>query len=353
MFTKEQAAIVKGMLARGDKQHDIAAYFGENSGRVIDVKFGDKYADVVATPMDKLPPPYRAPGMALIDTTMALVDQVCVLEELIATTPPASPSVVLEICPDLAKHILETRNNNNRDVRPAKIKLFVRAMLGDPGWFLTGDTVKFGVNGELLDGQNRFRASVLANIPIRTHIVFGVDPAAFAVLDSGAGRTSGDTFKVAGVRNHGIASQATRWLMIFDNPKMDRGISISNADLFEYYVKRVNHDLLESSIQRAKKTNRRTLPKGSLAAMMYLFTKRDAKTAAIFAHDLEKNMRSARCLADKIDWLKEQTGSRVKETIVTALTVRTWNSYRSEDLIRRRDDTRLRWTDDEPHPTIE
>jgi hypothetical protein len=28
------AAIIKGMLARGDRQHDIAAWFGVNAGRV-------------------------------------------------------------------------------------------------------------------------------------------------------------------------------------------------------------------------------------------------------------------------------------------------------------------------------
>ena len=39
MISKADAAIVFGMLKRGDKQHDIAAYFGENPGRVIDVKF--------------------------------------------------------------------------------------------------------------------------------------------------------------------------------------------------------------------------------------------------------------------------------------------------------------------------
>ena len=32
-LTEEDAAIAKGMLARGDRQHDVAAWFGVNGGR--------------------------------------------------------------------------------------------------------------------------------------------------------------------------------------------------------------------------------------------------------------------------------------------------------------------------------
>ena len=54
------ASLVKGMLARGDKQHDIAAYFGVNAGRVADVKTGKKHRDVVAAPDAALPSPGAA-----------------------------------------------------------------------------------------------------------------------------------------------------------------------------------------------------------------------------------------------------------------------------------------------------
>ena len=40
----EDAAIVKGMLARGDRQHDIAAWFGVNGGRIGEISTGAKFA---------------------------------------------------------------------------------------------------------------------------------------------------------------------------------------------------------------------------------------------------------------------------------------------------------------------
>lgn len=51
------AAIAKGMLARGDKQHDIAAYFGVNGGRIAEIASGDRFAEVRAADPADLPPP--------------------------------------------------------------------------------------------------------------------------------------------------------------------------------------------------------------------------------------------------------------------------------------------------------
>lgn len=56
-LTEIDAAIVKGMLARGDRQHDIAAWFGVNGGRVGDISTGAKFSTVIAASTDKLPPP--------------------------------------------------------------------------------------------------------------------------------------------------------------------------------------------------------------------------------------------------------------------------------------------------------
>lgn len=53
----EDAAIVKGMLVRGDRQHDIAAWFGVNAGRVAEIASGVRFATVAVAPEAALPPP--------------------------------------------------------------------------------------------------------------------------------------------------------------------------------------------------------------------------------------------------------------------------------------------------------
>ncbi len=57
-FTYRETQLVKGMLMRGDKQHDIASYFGVNGGRVGEVSSGKcDYPNAPPASADKLPPP--------------------------------------------------------------------------------------------------------------------------------------------------------------------------------------------------------------------------------------------------------------------------------------------------------
>ncbi len=49
--------VVMGMLMRGDKNHDIAAWFGENPARVVEVENGTMFGSVPpAAKADDLPP---------------------------------------------------------------------------------------------------------------------------------------------------------------------------------------------------------------------------------------------------------------------------------------------------------
>lgn len=60
-LTEADAAIIKGMLARGDRQHDIAAWFGVNGGRIAEIATGATFGKVKAS-YHQLPPsgPYPA-----------------------------------------------------------------------------------------------------------------------------------------------------------------------------------------------------------------------------------------------------------------------------------------------------
>ena len=56
-LSSEDAALVKGMLARGDRQHDVAAWFGVNGGRIGEISTGARFADVKPADAADLPPP--------------------------------------------------------------------------------------------------------------------------------------------------------------------------------------------------------------------------------------------------------------------------------------------------------
>jgi hypothetical protein len=65
----EEAAIIKGQLARGDLQQDITAYWGTNSGRVAEINRGQRYAWLEPAPPSALPPP----GAPIVAATAATI----------------------------------------------------------------------------------------------------------------------------------------------------------------------------------------------------------------------------------------------------------------------------------------
>lgn len=69
-LTEQDAAIVKAMLARGDRQHDIAAWFGVNGGRIAEIATRRRFRSVEPAERSNLPP--RGPYPSGMDTTLAL-----------------------------------------------------------------------------------------------------------------------------------------------------------------------------------------------------------------------------------------------------------------------------------------
>jgi hypothetical protein len=65
-LTASDAGLIRGMIHRGDRHHDIAAFFGVNQGRIAEVKYGSRFPGVLPANPDELPPkgPYLAPRAA-------------------------------------------------------------------------------------------------------------------------------------------------------------------------------------------------------------------------------------------------------------------------------------------------
>lgn len=83
-FNNGEIALVKGMIARGDRQSDVAAYFGVNGGRISEVNTGKKGAEISAAPQDQLPEP--GPYFASGRSTIRARETLTALRELIDET---------------------------------------------------------------------------------------------------------------------------------------------------------------------------------------------------------------------------------------------------------------------------
>lgn len=69
-LSERDAATIKAMIARGDRQHDIAAWYGVNGGRIGEIASGQRFANIKPEDNANLPPPGPYPSGR--DATIAL-----------------------------------------------------------------------------------------------------------------------------------------------------------------------------------------------------------------------------------------------------------------------------------------
>jgi len=292
-------------------------------------------------------------GERKIRAAMPLNEQIAMLGELIARPP--TNSRVIEFSPQLAEYVLTTLNRNNRPMKPAKIKKYAVDLTAGL-WGLTGDTVKFGVDGLLKDGQNRLSACVRTGRPMATHVVFGIDPQLFSRMDIGKNRTGGDVFAIAGISYAGHVAAAVRWLLILtgEDPS-DRGAQFTNEDLLRAYREKFDADRLESSIQAALAVRKACHhPVGPLAALHYLFSERSDKKADEFfdewATGRAKKARSpSRYLQKTLVEVAASSNNRVHENVRNALIIKAWNAFISGRSVSKAD---MRHAISDPMPKI-
>jgi hypothetical protein len=244
---------------------------------------------------------------------------------------PPMTSVVISIDPTSAQTILETRNEGNRPPKPNKVQQFARD-LEDGRWGLTGDTIKFGTNGVLLDGQNRLAASVRGNKPIRTHVVFGIDPALFGRMDIGKPRNAADILHIAGYAYASTLASAVRWAYLLDNDPYVR--STFQPD-FVLELARNEYPDIEPFLKKGRDVNRQFAhPAGQTAALLYKFSKSDQAKADEFLSVWLSGKRSGKAqIIDTMQALlhsqKANNNGRIHELARAAVIIKAWNFFKA------------------------
>lgn len=335
----QEAAIVKGMLARGDFQHDIAAHFSINPGRIADIKNGIKHGDVKPAAIAALPALTKTGRY--IDPKAPVEKQYEQLKAFIERPPEGSRVLVLS--PALSELVLENLNVNNRKPRLKNIKRFANALSAGK-WQLTGDTIKFSKEGLLLDGQNRLRGILRSQIAMKTHVVFGIDKEAFASIDANAVRTNADTFKVAMIDNPKITAPAVRHLIIGN----DRGRTVENAEALLYLREHVDYERLQYWVGKSIEIGT-VLSRPILAALLYRFSAKNERLCERFALDLKSNKGNGKKLLDQIKDIRKQSFGRIHENVYSALLTITWNAYRANKPVTK---AMLKWDESKDFPVI-
>ena len=208
--------------------------------------------------------------MRVIKNTNKKVHEVSYLNKLIDKAPEGS--IVMTFTPEIAEHILSNLNVGNRPQKHQKIIEYAKDM-AQHNWSLTGETIKFGTDGLLKDGQNRLAACIRSQTPFKTHAVFGIDPQSFHHMDTGKMRGADDVLAIMGVPNASKISGALKLIDAFKRGASVTGgnTSANNQKIKDMYLNEIDHDLIQDSVRAAKSLyNIIKYPMGQTIALHYL-----------------------------------------------------------------------------------
>lgn len=134
---------------------------------------------------------------------------------------------IVTMTPDWATRLLLT-NEKNRQISKNAVSAMVRDMIaGD--WRLNGAAIRLDEHGNLVDGQHRLTACVVANVPFETVMVTGLDAEDRLTIDRGRPRGIGDNLSIAyGIPGGKHVAATIRNLVIF--AKQDLGASPTIAE---------------------------------------------------------------------------------------------------------------------------
>ncbi|MGW4124798.1 hypothetical protein [Nocardia sp. NPDC004711] len=148
-------------------------------------------------------------------------------------------SQVMDVDSALARRWLE-RNPNNRPIRQARVQQYYDDMVSGR-WRFNGEAIKFGPDGELLDGQHRLQAVArTTGMRFPMLIVRGLSPDTQVTMDQGAKRTPSDQLSITGITSHNtsMVAAALRVYMVWMEGNLFgdivRGAGVSTTRVVEF-----------------------------------------------------------------------------------------------------------------------
>lgn len=250
----------------------------------------------------------------------------------------------MTITPEIAAEWLERNFAGNRPLSTLRVSRYAGAITRGE-WRLNGETIKFNTAGELIDGQHRLRAIVVAGKAIDVFVARGVDD--YDTVDQGKARSAADTMHISG-----RAAAALKFMWLFENeghfPKGGQTSVVTTAQLRE--VTDRHPTLLDGSLRAVDNCARKLRrSRAMLAVAYYLLEQIDAEDTKSFFAKLE----SGAGLPDTspIFRLRERLiaggyKSALSPDQMAAIIFKAWNYFRDHRPMQA-----LTWRSDEAFPT--
>lgn len=248
---------------------------------------------------------------------------------------PQPTGTIQNIDPETARAWIGL-NSTNRNIREDRITKYADDMRAGH-WKLTGEAIKFAIDGRLLDGQHRLHAVLRADTTIPMFVIYGLEDHTQQYMDTGAARTSGDALALDGTPNAANVAAAARLALTIESEeagKSRHANTISNAKVFAWIEANPGiHNACAGWRRR-----RDPLQRSVLTYCYYRLSNIDPEDAEHFFYGLTTNLNLQEhspilALTEALGrFSRNRTSINRRDSVI--LVFRAWNAYRGDRTIR-------------------
>lgn len=239
---------------------------------------------------------------------------------------------VVTITPSDATNWLRC-NIHNRPVRKRHVE-FLAGEIKNGNWQVNGQAIVIAEDEQVLDGQHRLLAIIEAGIAIKTMVVYGISPQAFATIDTGAVRTSSDALCLhfSEYAQHIVKAVATAvpWVKQLEKGSMHKNPKrLSNTEVIAYAKDHISMFERAATLLHYPKDNR-PLSTGVGTALYEYFSRKDEEGAGDFFRDLYTGENLSRTAVEYVlraAFTKDmqRITSKLPTYVKVRMTVKAWN----------------------------
>lgn len=111
---------------------------------------------------------------------------------------------IIMVTPEIAKHLLQF-NKKNRTKKKNTIDFYVKEML-EGRWVFNGEPVQFNTEGEMVNGQHRLEAQIIAEKTYPVAIVRNIPVESYKTIDQQHTRSIADIFEMDNIKGATLKS---------------------------------------------------------------------------------------------------------------------------------------------------
>lgn len=191
---------------------------------------------------------------------------------------------IMRVTPRMAEEWLG-RNEANRNIRPGHVASLARDMTAG-NFVLSGESIKFDIDGNLIDGQHRLSAVRESGVTIETVVVRGLPATAKGLVDTGKKRSAGDAMRMYGVTSgHSTLAAVIRLVLGIHRGQVrragDKAPEVTHSEIIDFY--QANAELLDYCVAFTSRHWRKVGARpAALAASMFLAAERDVAAFTAF-----------------------------------------------------------------------